>query len=626
MSNSLPNEQPRLRGLARRIASAQAMLGVPLIAILFVLHLGLSQTAERLIQTQFELYQSNSVLQKSALAMVQARRAVDLAAQQRDSSLMYHAADTLQSAIALLREGMWGVPGTPAHLPLRVEEQLQDIDRLTEHVEEAAQSLAAGQRIPGMRKVSDRLDVLYIAFRELQAVHEVEVHALYTRLAVQQQRYQWAVRGTLLLLLLMNMSLIWMFVTQRQTLRKLRRASEQAERATRAKSDFLTVMSHEIRTPLNGIIGVADLLDRSTLDAGQRDLVGVVRDSGAHLLRLIDDILDFSRIEAGDTPLVEEPFDLAAVVRQVVANQRHARPDDKVSIECDIGGNVPPVILGDATRYAQIVANLVGNALKFTPEGEISVDVDVIGTHTRRELVIRVRDTGIGIDPRYREAMYQPFAQADSSIVRTYGGTGLGLAITRRLVEAMDGDISARSVPGQGTEFLIHLPLRVPPETDTPASDNAQVAMPAAAEMPARTLRVLVVDDNPVNQMVTRRMLETLRHQVDIAADGREGIDRALAEDYDLVLMDLQMPEVSGLEATRAIRERKPGCRIVALSANAMPEHRQAAAEAGMDGFLAKPVRLGDLEGLLATHFGLLPRNAENGTGAAAGSGDDQTK
>ncbi|MFZ5755541.1 MAG: ATP-binding response regulator [Pseudomonadota bacterium] len=199
--------------------------------------------------------------------------------------------------------------------------------------------------------------------------------------------------------------------------------------------------------------------------------------------------------------------------------------------------------------------------------------------------------------PAKLEAIYKPFSQADSSIVRAYGGTGLGLAITRRLVELMQGDITVRSVQGQGTEFMVHLPLRRP--DDLPAGAHGI----DTAHSARKNLKVLVVEDNPVNQMVTRRMLESLGHEVDIASDGRDGVNRARGGNHDLILMDLQMPHMSGIDAAREIRKSGCAARIVALSANALPEHRSAAEEAGMSGFLAKPARLGDLERLLAQLF-----------------------
>lgn len=583
------------RRALRRIARAQAMLGIPLIVILLVLHLGLSSTSEMLIQTQFNFYQSNSALQKSALGMVQARRAVEIAAQRQDIALLYHASDVLTANLALLREGVWFSPGTRLQMvePVSVTEQIADIERLDQQILAAAHALEKKQRMPKLDKIADRLDVLYITFRELQSRHERTVFDVYSRLEVQQERYEWAVRATLLLLLTLYGSLIWLYLSQRQMLNALRDARDTAERATRAKSDFLAVMSHEIRTPLNGVIGVADLLDGTTMDERQREYVTLIRDSGSHLLRIIDDVLDFSRIEAEHIPLAEEPFDLREVVNRV-ANLLTSQTRSGVQLEIDIGDDVPAWIIGDRTRYSQILTNLLNNALKFTHEGEVMLD---IAATDRSELVIRVRDTGIGIEPAKLEAIYKPFSQADSSIVRAYGGTGLGLAITRRLVEMMDGDITVRSVQGQGTEFMVHLPLRRATELPAGAAgaDTVQHAR--------HNLNVLVVEDNPVNQMVTRRMLETLGHKVEIANDGRDGVARARSSSFDLILMDLQMPHMSGIDAAKEIRRSGGHAQIVALSANALPEHRSAAEAAGMNGFLAKPARLGDLERLLAQLF-----------------------
>lgn len=601
LGTATPTEQHRWPRLLRRLAQAQVMLGIPLIAILFVLHLGLSNTSKTLIQAQFNFYQSSAVLQKSALGMVQTRRAVEIAAEKRDLKLMYHAHDVLTANLALLQEGAWIAPGSQLHLIKRISvaDQIRDIETLEQKINAAISALERKQKLPDMTPVADRLDVLYINFRELQAIHERTVFDVYTKLAIQQERYEWAVRATLLLLLTLYGSLIWLHASQRNTLKKLREARDRAEHATRAKSDFLAVMSHEIRTPLNGVIGVADLLDGTPLNEHQREYVALVRESGGHLLRIIDDVLDFSRIEAEQIPLAEAPFNLRELVSQITTLSGNDT-NKHLTLEIAIGNDVPPLIVGDRTRYAQILTNLLNNALKFTHQGEVMLDIDVTD---REELVIRVRDTGIGIEPAKLDTIYQPFSQADNSIVRAYGGSGLGLAITRRLVELMRGDITVRSVPGQGTEFMVHLPL-VRPDPSVATAGSSTPLTPAR-----RNLRVLVVEDNPVNQLVTRRMLESLGNQVDIAVDGHEGVKLARARHYDLILMDLQMPHMSGIEAAREIlRDGGVGSsarhiQIVALSANAMPEHRVAAAEAGMSGFLAKPTRLNDIAQLLQQLF-----------------------
>ncbi len=582
------------RRLLRRIARIQVTLGIPLIVILFVLHLGLSSSNELLIETQFNYYQSNSVLQKSALSMVQARRAVELGVQDRKVDMLYHASDLLNSTITSLNEGIWHTPGSRLQMvePMSVDQEIVDIQQLNDQLLAAANSLEKHRRLPNLTPVTDHLDVLYITFRELQTRHERTVFDVYARMSIQQKRYEWAVRATLLLLLTLYGSLIWLYLSQQQTLLALSEARDSAEQATRAKSDFLAVMSHEVRTPLNGVIGVADLLENSNINEQQREYVTLIRESGTHLLRIIDDVLDFSRIEAGKIPLAEAPFSLHDLVRQVTGLLRSHLPA-RVTLEVDIGDEVPVTILGDHIRYAQIITNLLNNALKLTPEGEIMLDIDVTD---REELVIRVRDTGIGIDPARLEAIYQPFAAQENAIAHAHGGTGLGLAITRRLVELMQGDITAHSTPGQGTEFIVHLPLRRS-LTKPSSAGNAPLARAQ------KNLRVLVVEDNPVNQMVTQRMLESLGHSVAVAGDGREGVAALRQGHFDLVLMDLQMPHMSGIDAALEMRRSGFDAKIVALSANALPEHRQAADEAGMNGFLAKPARLSDLEQLLAGLF-----------------------
>ena len=371
-------------------------------------------------------------------------------------------------------------------------------------------------------------------------------------------------------------------VTERvQLAQALENAHDAALASLRAKSEFLATVSHEVRTPLNGILGAAELLTDSNLGEDERQLVRTVQTSGETLLRIIDDILEISKAQAGRLVLVESPLDLAASVREVLELMRPRADEKRLVLGLTWEGS-PAWGHVDAARLKQVVGNLVGNALKFTPDGEVAVS----GTYRDGVLRVSVRDTGIGIPPEAIGDVFVPFKQADGSIQREFGGTGLGLAICKELIEAMGGAIGVTSETGVGSTFWFEIPVR-PAEPPVEASP---------AERPHLGRRVLVVEDNEVNRMVVTRMLAALGCEVFSATNGEEAVAEVEAREHDLVLMDVQMPGMDGLEATRRIREgSRPQVRIVALTANAFQEDREACLAAGMDDFLAKPIRRSDL-------------------------------
>ena len=384
----------------------------------------------------------------------------------------------------------------------------------------------------------------------------------------------------------------------------LNERSVAAEAATIAKGQFLATMSHELRTPMNGVIGMLDLLMKTTLDAEQTLRASTALESARSLLVILNDILDFSRLESGQVPIENIAFSPAGVVRQLIALLAGRAEEKGLRLSCTVAPEVPDWISGDPTRIRQVLINLVGNALKFTERGEVELQVSYDRDASGAELRFEVRDTGIGLSEDEQRLIFRRFVQADASTTRRFGGTGLGLAISKQLVDLMGGELGVRSRVGAGSTFWFSLDA---PLAEAPTTDAFGASEPPADPVFIRPLRVLAADDHHVNRMVVKMYLESAGHHVTLVNDGAEALQAVRTGSYDLVLMDIQMPVMDGLSATRLIRALPdPACDvpIIALTANAMAGDRERYLSEGMTDYVAKPIEASTLLCAVARHCG----------------------
>lgn len=419
----------------------------------------------------------------------------------------------------------------------------------------------------------------------------------------------------IIVVLLCGAGLFWYIINriarQNELIRQLDASEKKEREAAKIKENFLANMSHEIRTPLNAILGFTALLQKKKLDHQSAAYIHTIRQSGENLLTIINDILDLSRIEAGMMRIEPAPFSVRSLIHSVETMFHEKTKEKGLLLTASVEQTVPDILEGDAVRLTQILVNLIGNAIKFTRQGSINIAVRAETMHDGRiNLFMTVSDTGIGIEKEKLPGIFDRFRQAEDSITRKYGGTGLGLAIVKDLIDLQQGDISVISEPGLGTRFQFNIPYKIPSQKTIVQEEDLSTAEEFS---PSEGMKILVVEDNEINQLLMKQLLASWKINPDTAANGRLAVEKLRQQPYDIVLMDIQMPEMDGYTATQIIREElQLTTPIIAMTAHALAGEREKCLAAGMDEYISKPVREHALQTLLTKFAGLKHQLRDN--------------